>query len=570
MNLVKRVLDTFETISAEDFASVWLSYFPKEHLVACAREIEEALSNGHDLPLAGKLVAVKDNIDVAGLPTTAACPAYSYLPQLSAPAVQALVSQGAIIVGKTNLDQFATGLVGTRSPYGVVEHADLPGKISGGSSSGSAVAVALDQVDLALGTDTAGSGRIPAAFHGIYGIKTTVGVISTKGVVPACPSFDVVTVFAKDLKLATQASAIMIAGAPDRNIPADVPLALRNDFVVGVPAGEDSVALDATWRRQFQECIARVKSYGAKVVEVALKDFLDAAKLLYEGAFIAERYSSVGEFIDGQSLALDQAGLDPTVAKIISSGREVSGAEYVRDLGRLKELRRCATRVFGEVDLILTPTTTHHPTIAQVRTDPIGVNARLGTFTNFVNLLDLSAVAFPGGKVGDENFGLTALGPSFGDQKLIDFASWFGNEGRRLAGESIYSIGIKLAVFGAHMRGFALNHELQKIGARYLMTTKTLNDYRMVALDVYPPKPGVVKVGGGLGVSLECEIWSLAPAALGKFLAQLPEPMLLGRVQTQFGVAVGFSCTQEAALNGSDISHYGGWRNYHRHLPRTT
>ncbi|WP_230684857.1 amidase family protein [Cellulomonas sp. JZ18] len=366
-------------------------------------------------------------MDVAGLPTTAGCPSYATHPAgrpgpaaRTAPAVQALVDAGAVVLGKTNLDQFATGLVGTRSPYGAVRHATLPERVSGGSSSGSAVAVALGAADIGIGTDTAGSGRVPAAFHGLVGIKTSVGLVPTDGVVPACASYDVVTTFTRDLALGALATRLMVGagGVAPRTWPADVRVALRDAPVVAVPRAEDLAPLSPAWRDAFAAAVRRVRTVGGRTVEVDVSGMLAAARLLYDGAIVAERYAAVGDF-----LATGPADADPTVAAIVLAGGRVTAADYVRDRLRLDAARAELARTLDGCDLLLLPTTTEHPTIAAVQADPVGVNRRLGTYTNFVNLLDLAAVAVPAGEADGGPFGVTVLARGGEDQLALDLAA---------------------------------------------------------------------------------------------------------------------------------------------------
>ncbi|MFC9996166.1 allophanate hydrolase [Nocardia sp. NPDC127526] len=508
-------------------------------------------------PLAGLRLAVKDNVDVASVPTTAGCPDYAYTPVDDAAAVAALRAAGAVVVGKTNLDQFATGLVGTRSPYGVVDNALRPGFVSGGSSSGSAAAVALGEADIAIGTDTAGSGRVPAALHGIVGIKPTVGVVSTAGVVPACRSYDCVTVFAADLELAGRAMAVLAAGAPGRPWPVDTRLAAPPQPVVAVFS--ELPDLDTEWRTAFDRTVAALRDRGARIAEVDPAPFLAAAKLLYGGALVAERYSAVGEFIDAHADAVD-----PTVGAIIRAARDIPAHQLVTDLAELERLRALALASLEGADVLLTPTVPGHPTIAEVAADPIGVNSRLGTYTNFCNLFDLCAVAVPAGTVGEARFGVTVLARAFEDAVAFDVAALIA--GQPDSQESAWPPEVapvqELIVFGAHLRGQPLEHQLIELGARWAGPVRTSPRYRLGALDTIPPKPAVTRVSDGeTGVSVAGERWLLSPAALGRFLAALPAPMQLGAVELEDGSwRTGFSAAGAAAESAKDISEYGGWR----------
>ncbi|GAB2560330.1 allophanate hydrolase [Nocardia heshunensis] len=502
-------------------------------------------------PLAGWRLAVKDNVDVAGLPTTAACPGYSYLPEQDAPAVAALRAAGAVVVGKTNLDQFATGLVGTRSPFGVVENALRPGYVSGGSSSGSAAAVAVGEADIAIGTDTAGSGRIPAAFHGLVGIKPTVGAISTAGVVPACRSYDCVTILAKDLATANRAMGVM-AAPETRAWPSDVRLAAPPQPVVAVFAA--LADLDPKWRKAFERAVAALRDQGATIVEVDPAPFLAAARLLYDGALVAERYAAVGEFVDAHP-----ESVDPTVGSIIRAARDMPAHQLVTDLAELERLRADAMASLAGADALLVPTAPMHPTIAEVAADPIGVNSRLGTYTNFCNLFDLCAVAVP---TDEPFFGVTVLARAFEDAVALDVAALItGTE----LGESVWPMAAapvqELIVFGAHLRGQPLEHQLTELGARWGGVVETAPRYRLAALDTVPPKPAVTRVPATeSGVAVAGERWLLSPAALGRFLANLPAPMQLGAVELADGsLRTGFGCSGAAAESAKDISEYGSW-----------
>jgi allophanate hydrolase len=415
-----RVRQAFARIAETDRPEAWITLRDEAMVTAEAEQIDARVADGEDLPMAGVIAAVKDNIDVAGLPTTAACPAYAYQPETSAPAVSRLTAAGAIVLGKTNMDQFATGLVGTRSPHGAVRCVHDPARISGGSSSGSAVAVALGIADIALGTDTAGSGRVPAAFQGIVGLKPTLGLIPNAGVVPAARSYDCVSVFAATITGAQAAARTMSGPDPgdprSRGWPADAPLAAPPAPRVAIPAGS-LAQLSPTWAAAFARAADRLASAGAELVPVDLSPFLDAAALLYGGAFVAERYAAVGEFIDAHP-----ADVDPSVRAIISGARQIAAYRLVADTERLDWLRAGALGELAGSDALLLPTVPCHPTLAEVAADPIGVNARLGVFTNFVNLFDMSAVAVPAGSADGRPFGVSVIGRAFADYVVADIA----------------------------------------------------------------------------------------------------------------------------------------------------
>ncbi|MEV8517104.1 allophanate hydrolase [Dactylosporangium sp. NPDC051484] len=556
MTPTDRVRAAYARLALGERPEAWITLRPERDVLADAAAVQARLAAGEHLPLAGRLLAVKDNIDVAGLPTTAACPAYAYRPGRSAPAVQRLVDAGALILGKTNLDQFATGLVGTRSPYGAVRHARDPARVAGGSSSGSAVTVALGIADLALGTDTAGSGRVPAAFQGIVGVKPTPGLVPTAGVVPACRSFDCVTVFARTVTEGTEAMAIM----SDPVFPADAPLAAPPHPIVAVPDRGELTGMAPAWLDAFERAATTLQTRGARLRPIRLAPFLAAAKLLYNGGFVAERYAAVGAFIDGHP---DE--VDPTVRAIIGAARDIPAHVLVADTERLAHLRREAMTAWGDADALLLPTAPIHPTIAEVDADPIGVNAALGTYTNFCNLFGLSAVAVPAGEAGGTNFGVQVVARGFADAVAGDIAALLTGEAPAGRGGR----GLPVMVVGAHLSGQPLNHQLTGAGGRLLRPVRTAPQYRLHALATAPPKPGLVRVTDG-GGAIEGELWELPQAAVGPFLAALPTPMVLGQVRLEDGSTVtGFLCEAVAVEDAPDITAYGGWRAYMASHPRT-
>jgi allophanate hydrolase len=555
---VSRVRAAYDRIEAVDRPEIWIDLRPREEVEAEARAVDERVAAGERLPLAGRLFAAKGNIDVAGLPTTAGCPAYAYRPKADAPAVARLRAAGAVVLGTTNLDQFATGLVGTRSPYGAVRSALDPQRVSGGSSSGSAVAVALGVVDLALGTDTAGSGRIPAAFNGIVGLKPTRGLVPTAGVVPACASIDCVTVFARTLPEAEQALAFL-AAPPERALPS-LPQRTPGPWRVAVPAREQLGELDAGWAQAYEAAVGQLAAAGASVHEIDLSPFTEAAAMLYEGAFVAERYTAVGSFIDkliaeGGSEA--DTALDPTVAGIITRARDIPAHRLFADQDRLAALRARALAALADADALLLPTAPGHPTLAEVAADPLGANARLGRFTNSTNLFDLAAVAVPAGTANGLPTGVMLIGPAFTDERLARIAGLLKPETR-------------LAVVGAHLTGQPLNPQLLALGARLDQATTTAPVYRLHALRTDPPKPGLVHVGEG-GFAIETEVWRLSAEGLGRLLVSLPRPMTLGSVELADGSRVpGFLCEPSASADAEDISRYGSWRGYLSHASGRT
>ncbi|QNJ91664.1 allophanate hydrolase [Mycolicibacterium fluoranthenivorans] len=529
--------------------TVWISRRPDADIDA-----DLAASRAAGGALAGVRLAVKDNVDAAGLPTTAACPQFAYQPESDAPAVAALRAAGAVVVGKTNLDQFATGLVGTRSPYGAVSDTRRPAYISGGSSSGSAAAVASGQADIAIGTDTAGSGRVPAGLQGIVGIKPTLGVISTEGVVPACESYDCVTIFARDLNQANTAMAAM-AAAGDRAWPADVRVAAPPNPVVAVPS--TLPALDETWQAAFAAAVQTLEKAGAQIVTVDIEPFLAAARLLYDGALVSERYAAVGEFIDGHP----DAELDPTVARIVTGARDIPAHRLIADRREVARLRAVAMASLQGADALLVPTAPLHPTLDEVAADPVGVNSTMGTYTNFCNLFDLCGVSVPTGTAGDAQFGVTVLARAFDDAVALDIAALAADVE---APQQVWPLAVadhtELVVFGAHLRGGPLVWQLTDLGARWAGELTTAPRYRMTVLPTTPPKPAITRVPeGSAGAALLGHRWLLSPAALGRFLAALPAPMQLGKVEFGDGSWRTAFAADASAATGPDISEYGSW-----------
>ncbi len=555
MSAVARVRDAYARLREIDRPEVWISVRPEEEVLAEARALDERVSRGAVLPLVGTVAAVKDNIDVAGCDTTAGSRAFAYAPEVDATAVARLRAAGSIVIGKTNLDQFATGLVGTRSPFGAVRAAWQPDRISGGSSSGSAVATALGVVDLALGTDTAGSGRVPAALNGIVGVKPTVGLVPTTGVVPACRSIDCVTVFARDLRLARRAAEIMSGpdGLDPLARPEQLVAALPSRPRVAVPTPEHLEGLAPGWAEAFAGVVADAAASGIEIVEVDIAPLLEAASLLYGGAFVAERTAAVGDFIAAHP-DLIGSDLDPTVAAIVGAGATASAADYFRDRERLDRLGAEGLRRLEGTVALLTPTTTWHPTIAEVQADPVGANSRMGRFTNFANLLDRSALAFPAGTVGGLPFGVMLTGAPFADRVLAELA------------ERIAAPAIELLVVGAHLRGEPLNHQLVAAGGTFLRAVRTAPQYTLHALATTPPKPGLARVDAG-GAAIAGEVWLLPAAGFGAFVAALPQPMGIGRTLLEDGTAVaGFLCERVALEGARDITPFGGWRAYRASL----
>jgi allophanate hydrolase len=516
-----------------------------------------------DGPLAGTPLAIKDNIDLAGYPTTAACPDLADAPPAtrSATAVQWLVDAGAVPVGKTNLDQFATGLVGTRTPYGACHCVDSPAHVSGGSSSGSAVAVALGLVPLALGTDTAGSGRVPAAFNGVIGVKPTRGLVPTRGVLPACRSLDCVTTFTRTVAQARAALDVIARPDPDdpwsRPMPVTAPTGVAARMrVVAVP--DRPLGLDPAHEQAWQRAVDRAGRIAAQVVPVDVTDFLAVSPLLYQGPWLAERWAGFGHLLGGP-------GVDPTVRSIVGVGRGITGAEVFAGLERLADLRLRTARIWADVDALLLPVTPAHPTRADVAAEPVAVNNRLGCFTNFANLLDLCAVAVPAGRRDDGlPFGVQFIAPAFADEPLLDLAARWVGEPARLA--PVAAGATLLAVCGAHLSGLPLNGQLASVGGRLRQRGRTAGGYRLFRLPgAGVPRPGLVSTGDGPADGIAVEVWELSHHAVGALLSRVPAPLGFGPVTLDDGsVVTGFVAPAEAVIGARDVSGYGGWRGFVR------
>ena len=556
---VERVSAAYARLHAVDRPEIWISIRDEQDALAEAARVDARVTAGEYLPLAGTVAAVKDNIDVNGLDTTAAAPSFRYRPTADATAVHRLRDAGSVVIGKTNLDQFATGLVGARSPFGAVRNAWDPSRISGGSSSGSAVAVALGIADVALGTDTAGSGRVPAALNGIIGVKPTRGRIPTTGVVPACRTLDCVTVFARELGLARLTAELLagpdgvdtLARSAEEESQHAFGAALPARPRVGIPSAHQLGDLAPGWAQAFGAAAERLAATGVEVVEVDISALLAAATMLYDGAFVAERYAAVGAHIDAHR-DLVGTDLDPSVAAIILGGATKTAVELFADREKLEHLSVAARAALVGCDALLTPTTTWHPTHAHLAADPVGGNSRMGRFTNFANLLDMTSTSIPAGTVDGLPFGVMLTAPAFHDLAVHQLA------------QRMLAPAIEILVVGAHLAGEALNHQLVAAGGSFVRATQTSAHYALFALETIPPKPGLLRVAEG-GTAVEGEIWSLPAAGFGGFVAALPSPMTIGQVSMRDGESVaGFLCEPVAAIGAEDISSHGGWLAWKR------
>ncbi len=564
------IRDLLQKIRSADPHHAWIYVLNEAEIKPYLERLHQ--SSIEELPLYGIPFAVKDNIDVHGVPTTAACPEISYPPQASAKVVDKLIAAGAVPLGKTNLDQFATGLVGVRSPYGACRNSFNPEYISGGSSSGSAVAVALGQVSFALGTDTAGSGRVPAAFNNLIGLKPSCGALSNSGVFPACRSLDSLSFLT--LNAADAAFLLKLTAGFDRDDPYSKeirfkpPLA-KGRIVVGIPKSEQLLFFgNREYERLFDATIGSLQKLGYEVAEADISPLLAAARLLYEGPWIAER-----------AIALEAVLHDcpesvlPVTRSIVERGRLPAAMEVFRAQYQLRQYQRMAQDLFSQYDLLMTPTAGTIHRIRDVEADPVNLNNQLGYYTNFMNLLDLCAVAVPAGFQADGlPFGVTLCATSGSDYYLLQVAerlqrarTEYAGVGQQLQKVSVITAdipSIKLAVCGAHLNGQPLNHQLLELGATLVETTITAPRYRLYVLPGGPPhRPGLVR--DVAGNAIEVEVWNLPVEQVGAFIRQIPAPLGIGRIELVSGEWVsGFICEGYAVAQAREITHLGGWRRF--------
>src|SRR4030081_2132717 len=571
----RSVARSFQRIRDHNDPAIFISLRNEADALAEAESLSK--KDTAQLPLYGVPVAGKDNIDVLGLPTTAACPAFAYSPTHDATAVARLRAAGAIIIGKTNLDQFATGLVGVRSPYGIPNNPMRGDLIPGGSSSGSAVAVWAGWVPLAWGSDTAGSGCVPAMLNNIVGLKPSLGLISTAGLVPACRTLDCISVFSLTVDDAMTALAAM--AGPDgadpfsRNRPLAEMTAFPPSLRLGVPRQGQLIFFgDKAAEKAYGDAIARWTALGASLVEFDLEPLYETARLLYEGPWVAERYLVIRNL-----LASSPEAIHPVTREITIAGARLSAADTFTALYRLQALRRTSERIFGAIDALVLPTAPTTYSTAQVLANPVELNSRLGTYTNFVNLLDLCGLALPAAiRPDDIPFGITLLAPAGHDAQLASIGRVFHADTRLTMGSrslpqpplaTLPARGggdeIAIAVVGAHLSGMTLNCELKALGGRLLEAATTAPDYRLYALPTTPPKPGMLRVEKGAGSSIELELWALSAAAFGKFVAAIPPPLSIGTVRLADGRGVKGFIVEPADVDGArDISAFSGWRAF--------
>ena len=555
---------TLARLSAYDAVQpqIWISRAKPEELLAAARAVDARIAAGEKLTLAGVPFAVKDNIDVAGFETTAACPAFAYSPTASASAAARLIEAGAICVGKTNLDQFATGLVGTRSPYGIPRNAYNLAYVSGGSSSGSAVAVAVGLVSFALGTDTAGSGRVPAAFNHLVGLKPTKGRWSTHGLVPACRTIDCITVFTDQVSDARLVDDVLAGFDPAD--PYSKPLADRalSPERIGVPRRDQCTWFgDSQSEFLYDQAIARLET-NAEIVELDISPLNEAASLLYSGPWVAERTAATENL-----LASNPDAIHETVRQIVEPGLQVSAVDLFNGIYRLAELKRQADAMWGEIDLLAFPTTGATYRVAELMAAPIALNSNLGFYTNFVNLLDMAAIAVPAGsRSNGTGFGITLIGPADSDRALLATAETYLAAADLPAPPALDLEGkmenVKLAVVGAHLKDMPLHWQLTSRDAAFVGAFETAPTYRLYAIaDSVPPKPALVHSEDGAAINVE--VYELDVAAFGSFVAEVPAPLAIGTVTLADGSSVkGFVAESRATAGAEDITELGGWRAY--------
>ena len=565
LNCSTVIEEVLQRIAQAGDDKVWITRMPDEALRDIAATLDARRGEIEQLPLYGVPFAVKDNIDVAGIPTTAACPGFAYTPDQSAVVVQQLIDAGAIVIGKVNLDQFATGLVGVRSPSGVPRNPFDADYVPGGSSSGSAVSVSSGLVSFSLGSDTAGSGRIPAGFNNIVGLKPTPGLLSVEGAVPACASLDCISVFA--LSCADAAAVLEVVAKPKVTPPIG-----GKGFRFGVPRPLEFFG-DKAYARLYADAVEKLKALGGTAVEFDYEPFRDAAQLLYNGPWVAERTAAVGAFLEEIH---EGAGVWPETRQIILGGREYSAVDAFEGQYELAELKAKAAVAMEGLDFLALPTAGTIYTVAQLREEPILYNSHLGHYTNFVNFFGLSALALPFGFRPDGlPFGITLVARAEAERSLLAFgARWqravplpLGKTNSVLPPQSadpvVVEDRVSIAVVGAHMSGLPLNRQLTALGGQLERTGKTAPVYRLYALPGGPPhRPGMVRVTTG-GGAIELEVWSLPSASVGAFLRQIPPPLSIGTVALGDGSTVlGFLCESHVVLDARDITSLGGWRAY--------
>ncbi len=561
---VAAMQETLARIAAYDAVQpqIWISRASPETLLAAATAIDARVAVGEVLPMAGVPFAAKDNIDVAGFQTTAACPVFAYTPETSSTVVERLLAAGAICVGKTNLDQFATGLVGTRSPYGIPRNASNLAYVSGGSSSGSSIAVAAGLVPFALGTDTAGSGRVPAAFNHLIGFKPTKGRWSTSGLVPACRTLDCITVFTDDTadaRLVDQVAAAFDPADPWSKELADRPIARKT---IGVPRRDQRVWFGDAESEYLYDRALEMLAGLADIVEIDIAPLQEAAQLLYGGPWVAERTAAMSAILTDNPDAVD-----PTVRTVVEQGWAKSGVDVFNGIYRLAEIKRHADTLWASLDLLAFPTTGTTYRVAELLAAPVALNSNLGFYTNFVNLLDMAALGVPAGqRANATGFGITLIGPADSDRALLDVADAYlavadlppppplDLEGKMQT--------VKLAVVGAHLKDMPLHWQLTSRNATFVGAFETAPTYKLYAMaDSVPPKPALIYDETGAAIALE--VYELGVAEFGSFVVDVPPPLAIGTVTLSDGTSVkGFVAEPRALAGAQDITALGGWRAF--------
>jgi allophanate hydrolase len=560
--------ETLERIRAYDAIQpeVWINRVPVADVIDRARQVDARVAAGEPMPLAGVPIAVKDNIDVAGIDTTAGCPIYAHRASSSAHVIDRLLAAGAVVVGKTNLDQFATGLSGTRSPYGVPGCVFNREYISGGSSSGSAVAVAAGLVPLALGSDTAGSGRVPAAFNNLVGLKPTRGRWSTRGLLPACRTLDCISSFTRDAADAALVNRVLTNFDPLDPYSRRAPSTQRNladEFRFGVPLPRQLRELPPEETALFSAAIQTLQTAGGTAIEVDVRPLLEAAQLLYSGPWVAERAAALEALLES-----NPGAIHPIVRGIIQPGRSLSAVATFKGFYALQGFARAAEAIWDDIDVLVLPTTPGIYRRSELLAEPVTLNSNLGRYTNFVNLLDMSALSLPAGfRSNHTGFGVSLIAPAWADELLLQTAARYERAAAFPACPDLdlatRKSGVLLAVVGAHLSGMPLHWQLTSREARLVSRVRTAPLYRLYAMAQQDPaKPALVHCGPG-GSAIELEVYELGTAAFGSFVAEVPAPLAIGSVTLQDGSIVRGFVAEPRALDGAtDITAYGGWRAF--------
>lgn len=552
---------------------IWICRLTRDELDTYITQLEE--KDPVSLPLYGVPFAIKDNIDLAGVPTTAACREFAYTPEKSAFVVQLLIDAGAIPIGKTNLDQFATGLNGTRSPFGAPRNSFNKDYISGGSSSGSSVAVALGQVSFSLGTDTAGSGRVPAAFNNLIGVKPSRGLLSVSGVLPAGHSLDCVTLFClncNDAETLLALTAKFDAGDEySRAATLTMSATANRKLKIGIAQKEQLEFFgDAGYAAAYNAFVAGLSNQNVELVPTDISPLLECARLLYEGPYVAERYAAIEEFVTKTPQLMN-----PVVRAIIEPASRFDAISTFKTEYRRQQLQQQSRPLFRDIDCLLLPTAGALFTLQQLQEEPIKRNSELGYYTNFMNLLDLAAIAVPAGFTSARlPFGVTLIGTTFSDFELLAIAHRLlsstpiteGATGQPWKPAPLVNAGLgylPIAVCGAHLSGMALNHQLLSRNARLLQETRSAPQYRLYALAGGPPfRPGMIRVAEN-GAAIIVEVWEVPTEAVGSFLAGIGQPLGLGKIELENGQWVtAFICEGHTVATATDITDFGGWRAY--------